>query len=506
MRSRTLRTRFAAMAAAGVTALATAVAGAVVLTPAAHAAPGAVSGVQFRWGFNNETNNSAFSGGFNFFSAGKLGNPGSGSTLSDATAGATWSNGAAAGWTHQSGNVYIEKQQADGSYAGATWLGTKTDKDGVAIGSPTSPRFSGHQVVIDGGEGVIDPEENTADIVWDGDFTVVYYSGLTFFYVSDPALTIREDGTGEVKATLSGYSADRDNPSIWSPLPDTVVTLATLENAVVTANGVVTTPKYLGVEYNGPDSTQVRSGDVWGSFPQDFVEFQEATGQATYWYSSGGSADRNKLPLPLTVTTTPLPHVAPGKASPEMAVQATEGVYGKTGTVTVTVDNPWIGPTGTVTLTGAGQTLSASLSGGTATFTLPASVKPGSYPLTASYSGDGLFNASSAAGSYVVGKAATPKPKFKVTKSPGPKKAGKAKVTVKTPVKGEKVGGKVKLTLTLKKPGGKPVKVKVNGKLKKGKVTLRLPALAPGTWKVQVVYVGNKVFAKSAKKFSITVR
>jgi len=39
----------------------------------------------------------------------------------------------------------------------------------------------------------------------------------------------------------------------------------------------------------------------WGSFPQDFVDFQALTGQAAYWYSSGGSVDANKTALPMTV-------------------------------------------------------------------------------------------------------------------------------------------------------------------------------------------------------------
>jgi hypothetical protein len=60
-------------------------------------------------------------------------------------------------------------------------------------------------------------------------------------------------------------------------------------------------PDYLGVEVTPVSGTQTRTGDNWGSFPQDFVTFQGLTGQSSYWYSSGGAADPKKIALPITV-------------------------------------------------------------------------------------------------------------------------------------------------------------------------------------------------------------
>ncbi len=62
-------------------------------------------------------------------------------------------------------------------------------------------------------------------------------------------------------------------------------------------------PDYAGVEVTIPEggSPQNREAAGWGAWPQGFVDFQLQTGLSSYWYSSGGSADPKKPPLPLTV-------------------------------------------------------------------------------------------------------------------------------------------------------------------------------------------------------------
>lgn len=246
----------------------------------------------FRWGVNNESSNSAFAPGtVNFFSAGKVADTGGhGTTLPESS------------WKQSEGNVAIEKQQADGSFAPATWAGLKTSPTGAPLGAPTTKAFSNHQVVLSQGIGQVDPGSDNADIQWDGDFTVAYYSGMTFYYVSDPRLVVA-NGVGTLTATLGGYGTDMEDMSTWVPLSDTVVTLATLPSVDVTAGGLVATPAYEGVRVDIPAGgvEQKTSEAGWGSFPQSFVDFQALTGQAAYWYSSGGSVDANKVALPVTV-------------------------------------------------------------------------------------------------------------------------------------------------------------------------------------------------------------
>jgi hypothetical protein len=275
--------------------------------------PTVVDTAQLRWGMSNEANNRAFAAGtFNHFSAGRVGDPGSGSNTL-AAAGATWSNGRPAGWSASSGQVTIQK--FDGStYRPATWSGLSTDSAGTPLGSPLAGTFSNHQIVFDGGSGTVDAAAGDATITWRGDATVLFYSGMSFFYVSDPQLKV-VDGVGTVTATLSGFGSSQSDPGAWRPLPDTVVTLADLGPVDLSLErGFSVTPRYLGVKVSGV--AQATGGAHFGSFPQSFVDFQETAGSAAFWYSSGGSADEFKKTLPLTVSYDASQAVVPPAPAP----------------------------------------------------------------------------------------------------------------------------------------------------------------------------------------------
>lgn len=269
--------------------------------------PVAVDDAQLRWGINNESNNAAFAPGtFNLLSAGELANPGEGGkTLRSADGGATWNNGKRAGWSAKSGKVRLEKRRSDGSYTAATYAGTSTDAAGNRL--TTSGRtFSDHQVVIDGGTGEVDPVAGTATVRWKGSFTVLYYSGMTFFYVADPVLSITKD-RAQLLGTVSGYATDMDDMTKWVKVAGQQVVLADLPTAGLVLpgeGGFSITPAYRGVAYNAPGDgvSQVRSGDDWGAFPASFLAAMQRLGSAAYWYSSGGSADAHKVALPLTVS------------------------------------------------------------------------------------------------------------------------------------------------------------------------------------------------------------
>lgn len=262
-----------------------------------------VAGVELRWGLNHESNNRAFAPGtFNFFAAGKVADPGAGGqTLTTASGGAIWSNGRAAGWSASSGNVSIEKWNTQ-TYQAATWAGLSTDETGATIPSPTSGKFSGHQIVFANGTGEIDPLAGTMSVAWDGDATVLYYSGMTFFYLSDPQLEIA-GGTGTLTAELSGFTSSMEDLTQWGPVAPRRVTVATFSSATLPADGVATLRP-----------------DYAGSWPAEFLAFQEEAGAAAYWYQSGGSADALKVPLDVTVLTSPdaappVPPVPAGNAS-----------------------------------------------------------------------------------------------------------------------------------------------------------------------------------------------
>ncbi|PJJ65490.1 LPXTG cell wall anchor domain-containing protein [Compostimonas suwonensis] len=321
-----LRRAVLATATAAALALSTLVASPAAPAFADDPAGTAVSDAVFRWGLSNEANNKAFAPGTsNFFSAGKAPKTSGADTISESE------------WAATSGDVTIEKQQADGSYATATWAGLKTTPAGGTIPSPTSGQFSNHRVVIGDGTGDADADADSADIQWTGDFTVAFYSGMTQFYVSDPHLIV-SNGSGELTATLSGFGTSMDDPDVFQPLPTAEVTLAVLNGVDVTDDGFEVSPDYLGVEVELPASAspQVRTGDNWGSFPQSMVDYQLLTGQSSYWYSSGLSTDAFKVPLPISVGF----ELAPAPVAPSITAQpaSTTVVAGETASFQVTAD------------------------------------------------------------------------------------------------------------------------------------------------------------------------
>ena len=322
--------------ASGVTSVGLAVAG-LATVGLASAAPAqadeaAITNAELRWSISTESLSAAYApGAWNLFSAGKLANPGEGSQmLNQADSGATWLNGTTAGWKNTAGNVVIEDKAADGSYAPTTFLGTRQNSAGQTTN--TSSINSENVLSLRNGTGTVDAAANTGTIAWDGDFTVVYYSGMSFFYVSDPELTVDADGTGELTATLSGYGSDMEDMEQWNALPETEVTLADLQGVELTDAGLTVTPDYLGVEYDaGTGAPQSRTGAHWGSFPKSFVDFQVAVGTPSYWYSSGGGADVRKPATPLTVNWSP-----PAPAVPAVAVSDTTLLPNGAQEVTVT--------------------------------------------------------------------------------------------------------------------------------------------------------------------------
>ncbi|MCK5891913.1 HtaA domain-containing protein [Aeromicrobium sp.] len=253
---------------------------------------GTVTGAVLRWGLNHESNNRAFAPHtFNFFRAGRLPDPGRGGVVMTS-----------AQWTGVDGNVSIEKWDGS-SYRPADWSGLSTDETGTTIPSPTSGKFSGHQVVFANGSGTVDPHAGAMSLTWDGDVTVVYYSGMSFFYLSDPTLDIT-GGSGTLTAELSGFASSQLDPTQWGSVAPRRVTVATFSDATISADGVLqATPDYAGVLNGLPE--QVRTGADAGSFPTDFIEFQQEAGAASYWFSSGGSTDRFKAALPVTVLVDP---------------------------------------------------------------------------------------------------------------------------------------------------------------------------------------------------------
>ena len=295
----------------------------------------ALEDVTLRWGLNDESSNRAFAPDtYNFFSAGRIPDPGRGGTTIDR-----------ADWSSRDGAVRVEKWDGT-AWRRATWAGLRTTSAGEPLGSPTAGTFSNHTVTVSGGDGVVDPVEGTATIAWEGEVTVLYYSGMSFFHLADPVLEVA-DGAGALTAEVSGYASSQADPDVWEPVAPERVTVADLPDVEVDAltdgsldAGLSWRPAYLGVRVSGVP--QQRDGEHAGSFPQSFVDVMDRLGTAAFWYSSGGATDAFKVAAPLTLSTGeddvvgPTPTAAPTSPG-TTAAPAPPTVVPPPATVTATV-------------------------------------------------------------------------------------------------------------------------------------------------------------------------
>jgi hypothetical protein len=267
-----------------------------VTVPDRSGLPFTVSDAALRWSMNTEMGSGAYFGGCNFLMAGIPGADG------DAGSARVWS--ATDGlYRAVQDDVRVEKPGPDGTFAPATWANRCQDRDGTTVttGNGLSTET---QVVLEGGTGRVDPAAGTATVRWTGTFSVVMYGGMTYWWASDPVLTVAADGTARLTATAGGFGTDMADRSRWERLEPTTIVLAELRGVDVGADerGFSGLPAYLGVTVSGPGTAQIRDGAHWGAFPQSFVDFQRRTGQAGYWYSTGGAADARKPTTPLSVS------------------------------------------------------------------------------------------------------------------------------------------------------------------------------------------------------------
>jgi hypothetical protein len=306
---------------------------ALAATPA-HAAPVTTVGsnpvvdATFTWGLSDEQGGGAFFGGCNFLSAGAAGNTGSSRLWTEADG----------FYKNVDGNVTIQKPDSTGAPVAPTWSTKCQTAAGTPVVAASTSSKTGNQVRITAGKGAVSVADNTANIQWTGSFTSVFYGGLTYWSATNPKLVVRPDGTGTVTATASGYGTDMQDTTKWTTIAPRTITLATLKNVDVTSSGLVVggssspaiTPDYLGVTVQtGTGTAQATSGASWGSFPQSYIDFQQLTGQSSYWYSSGGARDAAKPAAPLTVGLS--------IAGPAPTVTVSESAIAQGDTATITV-------------------------------------------------------------------------------------------------------------------------------------------------------------------------
>jgi hypothetical protein len=187
------------------------------------------------------------------------------------------------------------------------------------------------------------------------------------------------------------------------------------------------------------------------------------------------------------------------RATPTMTVDApAKSPYGDRVKITVTVP----GASGSVTFDGAGVTDSQELSGGSATFVLPASVDVGTYALSFGYSGDIRHTGASTTADLKVTRAPT-RVRTTLLRKATSKRGGKVRVKVLSETSGGAAPtGTVRLKL---KSGTKVRTVKAKALSDSGVVKLALPRVGAGTWKLKAKYSGDDLHKASKQVTTLTV-
>jgi hypothetical protein len=293
-----------------------------------------VNDVSLAWSINDESGGGAYFGGCNFLSAGAAGNTGSSRVWTETDG----------FYAASAGNVSLAKPVDGEGTVSPTWATKCQNSAGAAVGTGAGST-TGTVATFAGGTGEVSLAAGTAEIDWTGALTVAFYGGMTYWTLSNPHLSVA-NGHGTLTATGSGYGASMDDPDVWEPLTPQTITLATLSSVVLGEEGFEIAPDYLGVEVTPVSgAAQNRTGQYWGSFPQDFVAFHALTGQSSYWYSSGGAADPKKVARPIAVEWQ-----LAGPPSPAPRVTVSDVAVSSTGETDITITGSGFDPQSSIAI------------------------------------------------------------------------------------------------------------------------------------------------------------
>ncbi|WP_436326089.1 LPXTG cell wall anchor domain-containing protein [Brevibacterium sp. FAM 27836] len=288
--------------------------------PAFGAVDKTVDDAVFNWSVNDESTGGAYFGGCNFLIAGDAGDTGMARIWTADDAGKVYPVDADGNFTD--GNTSIVKTNGKASNFADRCTDGEGNKVNSTINAEAANNHTGDSVQISNGTGTVDPDGDNASIQWEGSWSFAYYGGMTYWTISDPKLEVK-NGKGTITGTYSGYGTDMDDLSKWLKLDPVEGDIVQIQQGSVdvTDDGFEFTPDYLGVETE-TDGRNVQSPKTaeneswWGAMPQDWIDFNVATGQDSYWYTTAGastSIQPRKKTNPLTVEYTaqaPAPEVS----------------------------------------------------------------------------------------------------------------------------------------------------------------------------------------------------
>lgn len=272
-------------------------------TPPGESEDGTLTNAELRWAVSVQAGSeSHLAGQCNFLVAGRPGTDG------NTGGGRIWTDADRDLYHGTAGDVRVVRTVGRGADAvqRTASFGTRcTAPDGRPV-SYSGGRTTGAEVVLTGGTGTREAD-GSVRIRWKGSFTVVFYGGLVYWWVTDPELRLDAAGNGALTGTLGGYGTDQQDMTRWEPLPSTRASLVTFTGRRLDpdSRGGHLVPDYCGVRVStGERVPQLRedpAGSCWGSFPQAFVTFHQLVGEPEFWYSTG-TRDEIKTPANVSVS------------------------------------------------------------------------------------------------------------------------------------------------------------------------------------------------------------
>ena len=303
------------------------------------------------------------------------------------------------------------------------------------------------------------------------------------------SLTATYSGNANVKTSSDTFTVTTEKADSTVVAPDVAVPPGGVGSVSVSVTAVGVTPTGTVTVKNG--STTLGSAPLLGGVAQLTLP---AVPNGTVLTADYAGDDHVKAGSDtFTVTCC-------GKVSPILAISDVSMQYGqsKTATLTVTGAPGGVTATGTATLkNGATALATVPLSGGVATFTIPAGSLPvGGTVLTAEYSGDTNLLPGAKAFTVTVTKAGSTTTAD--IKPNHPKKNQKVMLTVKVKgANGVEATGQVKVVVD-----GDVVATKF---LDDGKLKLNLGKFGKGHHKVKVIYLGSSTVEGSDDKVTFNV-
>lgn len=365
-------------------------------------------------------------------------------------------------------------------------------------------------VTFPGAEGSFDPETGAGTVQYDGSVTGAF-TGFYSVTIAEPAVTVDEDGNGEITALVSSWeAAGHTDPAR--------VVVTTFDAAGGWGTGTLTaTPDWAGVLPSGAESAAL---GIPAGQPVDGKAFAPAfigqltSGVRAHFYASGRSSDPAKPPAAFTATAEEVgPTVAVESAYEGRAVTIDVDGSNFTGVTEPGDDGVYVAlaPAGDFPETDdfedqekvadAEWVTAAAMLDGTFSVTLNPEnryLDPSQQYAVYTWQAHGHSNPSQdteTAVEIIWSNLAGPTTlTAKVATAPTAKKAGK--LTAKVTGGDTAAAGKVMVALTKKGEKAKNLTAKVT----KGAATVKVPKLAKGTWKAKVTFIPSTADYKSATR------